>query len=97
MSECKTNAKIERIKDLFEDYECVILFKNFDYTDALVGVTMEGRAIYDYDKMVKWLMEKEGFTDELEAIEWIDYNTIRALPYAGDKAPLIMYSLEEQD
>ena len=97
MCECKTNAKIERIKDLFEDYECVILFKNFDYTDALVGVTMEGRAIYDYDKMVKWLMEKEGFTDELEAIEWIDYNTIRALPYAGDKAPLIMYSLEEQD
>lgn len=29
--------------------------------------------------------------DEIDAIEWIEYNTIRALPYAGDKAPVIVY------
>lgn len=33
-------------------------------------------------------------TDE-EAIEWIDYNTIRAIPYMGEKAPIVMYSLPE--
>ena len=43
--------------------------------------------------MVEWLVENESFT-ELEAIEWIDYNTIRALPYVGDKAPIIMYPIE---
>ena len=43
--------------------------------------------------MVEWLVKTEGFTEE-EAMEWIDYNTIRALTYAGSKAPIIMFPLE---
>lgn len=31
----------------------------------------------------------------LEAVEFIDYNTIRAIPYAGKYAPIIMEKLEE--
>ena len=30
-----------------------------------------------------------------EAIEWIEYNTIRALPYMGNKAPIIVKELPE--
>lgn len=74
-------------------YEGVIYFTNYSYDDALIGVTDDDRAVYDYDKMVEWLVKEEGFSD-IEAIEFIDYNTIRALPYAGDKAPIIMYPLE---
>lgn len=74
-------------------YEGVIYFTNYSYDDALIGVTDDDRAVYDYDKMVEWLVREENFT-ELDAIEWIDYNTIRALPYMGDKAPIIMYPLE---
>ena len=74
-------------------YRGVIYFTNYSYDDALIGVTDDDRAVYDYDKMVEWLMKTEGFSD-MEAIEWIDYNTIRALPYAGDKAPIIMFPLE---
>ena len=46
-----------------------------------------------YQEIYKQIPETEGFTEE-EAIEWIDYNTIRALPYAGSKAPIIMYPIE---
>lgn len=74
-------------------YEDVVILSNYSYDSALIGVTEDGRAVYDYDKMVAWLVETEGFTEE-EAIDWIDYNTIRALPYFGDKAPLIMYPLQ---
>lgn len=81
-------------KILEAGYADVILLANYSYDDALIGVTEDGRAVYDYDKMVAWLVETEGFT-ELEAVEWIDYNTIRALPYMGDKAPLIMYPLPD--
>ena len=81
-------------KILASGYEDVVLLANYSYDTALIGVTEDGRAVYDYDKMVAWLMETEGFT-ELDAIEWIDYNTIRALPYLGDLAPLIMYPLPE--
>lgn len=73
-------------------YEDVVILANYSYDTALLGVTEDGRAVYDYEKMIRWLIDTEGWTQE-EAIEWIEYNTIRALPYMGDKAPLIMYPL----
>ena len=80
----------EKLLDM--GYEDVVIFKDYSYDDALIGVTEDNRAVYDFDKMVAWLMETEGFTQD-EAIEWIEYNTIRALGYAGDDAPIIMYPL----
>lgn len=74
-------------------YEDVIYLTNYSYDDALIGISDDNRAVYDYDKMVEWLVKEEGFTEE-EAIEWIDYNTIRSLPYMGEKAPIIMYPIE---
>ena len=35
----------------------------------------------------------EEFTEE-EAVDWIDYNTIRALHYMGSQAPIVMYPIE---
>lgn len=75
-------------------YEDVIILKNYSYDDALIGVTEDNRAVYDFDKMVGWLVDNHGLTDE-DAVEWIEYNTIRALPYFGDKAPIIMWRLHE--
>jgi hypothetical protein len=43
--------------------------------------------------MVKWLVENKKVT-EADAIEWIEYNTIRALGYMGEQAPIIMYPLD---
>ena len=81
----------ERLLDA--GYEGIKYLTNYTYDDALVGVSEDGRAIYDYDKMIKWLMEEEDWNYE-EAAEWVDYNTIRALPYMGNDAPIIMYKLE---
>lgn len=81
-------------KILEAGYESVVIFSDFSYDDALIGVTEDERAVYDFDKMVDWLMEEEGWSQE-EAIEWIEYNTIRALPYMGPKAPIVMYPLAE--
>ena len=65
---------------------------NYDYSGAFIGVSTDNRAVYDYEKMVEWLISTEGFTEE-EAIEWIDYNTLRAIGYFGEDAPIIMYSI----
>ena len=67
----------------------------FSYDSALIGVSHDDRAIYDYDLMVEWLMEDQGFTEE-EAVEWIDYNTIRALPYMGADGPIVLYRFWEE-
>lgn len=77
---------------LNEGYENVTYLVNYSYDDALIGVSWDGRAIYDFEKMVDWLMKEEGWSDN-DAIEWIEYNTIRGLPYMGDKAPIVMYPL----
>ena len=41
-------------------------------------------------------MEKENWPME-DATEWINYNTIRSLPYMGEDAPIIMNRLEDVD
>lgn len=76
-------------------YEDVKFLVNESYDDALIGVSDDGRAIYDYDKMVNWLMNKYDWSVE-EAVEWVDYNTIRALPYFGEGAPIIMFALPQE-
>ena len=68
-------------------------FAGPNYEDALIGVSEDNRAVYDYDLMVESLMDHDDMTYE-EAIDWIDFNTIRSLPYAGSSAPIIMYRLE---
>ena len=92
MNELKTENDV---RELIEDYEFedVIIFSNPDYASAFVGISEDNRAIYDYEKMVKFLMDKDSITD-IEAVEFIDYNTIRALPYFGENAPIIMYRLD---
>lgn len=74
------------------DHNEAIVFDRPDYDDAIIGVTDEGQVIYDFDLMVKCLMDSDGL-GELESIEFIEYNTIRALPYAGEKAPIIMHKI----
>lgn len=48
----------ERILDAgFED---IIILKNFSYDSALIGISDDGRAVYDFELMIEWLMNEEG-------------------------------------
>lgn len=84
-------SAIDKLLDY--EYEDVLIFDGEEYDDALIGVTTDNRAVYEFEKMVECLMNKYGWSD-IDAIEWIEYNTIRSLPYFGAKAPIIIYSLE---
>lgn len=64
-----------------------------EYNDAVIGYTTDGRLVYDYDKMVACLVKQDDM-EEIEAMEWIDYNTVRSLPYIPE-APVIIYMTEE--
>ena len=84
----------EKVRDALCEmgHEGAVIFDAPDYDDAIIGVTDEGRVVYDYDAMVRNLMQQDGMTED-EAIEFIEYNPMRALPYAGLTAPIIMYPL----
>lgn len=81
----------ERLMDA--GYEGIKYLVNEGYDDALIGVSEDGRAVYDFDKMVEWLVEKYGWS-EIESVEWIEFNTLRALPYMGSDTPIIMYPID---
>lgn len=52
-------------KEEFEElYPDTVVYSNPSYETALVGVTMEGVAVYDYEKMVQYLVDTDGMTEE---------------------------------
>jgi len=81
----------ERIEN--EGYEDVITFDNPSYDNAFIGVTTNNVAVYDFDKMVEWLVQKEDMSYD-EAVEFICYNDSF---YYGEGYPIIIYSLTEQN
>ena len=68
-----------------------VLFSNPSYSNALIGISTDGKAIYDYDKMIEELSSEDDISYE-EAAEFIDYNTIGSLPPSESKYPIIMYN-----
>lgn len=55
------------------------------YDDALLGVTFDGRAIYDQEHVIRCTMTADGMTFE-DAVEWHEFNTFCV--YNGPKTPL---------
>ena len=81
-------------KDILMDqgFENFLIFENPDYDSAIIGITENNQVVYDYEKMIEHLMQEDDIDYE-EAVDFISYNTIRSLPYAGEGAPIIMYSI----
>ena len=71
------------------------MFENPSYDEAIIGIDSNERVVYDFDKMVGCLMKEDGMSYE-DAIEFIEYNTIRAIPYAGGQAPIVFFPLEDK-
>lgn len=71
-----------------------IVFENPSYDSAIIGYDeATSRIIYDYELMAEYLMEHDGMSYE-EAIEFIDYNTLRAMPYYPN-GPIVMRGLSD--
>jgi hypothetical protein len=64
------------------------------YKEAIIGVHEDGKhVVYSYERLVGALSEAYGSTED--AVAWIDYNTIRAIPYMPQEyAPIIIYEVE---
>lgn len=72
-------------------YEDVIIFEDPSYDSAFIGVTNSNQAIYDYEKMIEYLIRVDNMTYE-EAADFISYNSSY---YYGDEYPLILYAYDE--
>lgn len=89
-----TELKAQLVEGGHEDS---ILLENPSFYKAIVGV-IDGHVVYSYSRMVECMTEEYvgcGVPEseaEDEAREWIEYNTMRAIPYMkhDGKEPYIL-------
>ena len=72
-----------------------IVFDNPAFDDSIVGYTEDDCVVYDYDEMISELTASEDISYD-DAMEFIEYNTIRAIPYAGEHKPIIIYRVDRE-
>lgn len=83
-------------KDLTEfleslEQDTIVLDPEY-FDNAITGITDDGRLIYSYDKLIEAYMAGENCGYE-DAVDWIEYNTLRAIPYMGEKRPIVSMPL----
>ena len=80
----------EHIKN---NYDGAVLFDNPSFDNSIIGISTNNNIIYDLTSMVDELAEDDNMSYE-EALEFIDYNTLRTIPYIieGNK-PIVMTEL----
>lgn len=86
----------EKISDMVMDedeLDRIIILEGDEFADGAIGLTEDHCVVYSYDKLVDSLSKEYGSTTD--AIEWIEYNTIRSLPYMSSygNVPIIMHEL----
>jgi len=87
-------------EEFIEQYELedsVVLLEPWDeFSGGIVGVTEDRcHVIYGYNALVESL-SKAWNSDPQDAIEWIDFNTIRQLPYMPESTrPIIMEEIND--
>ena len=77
-------------KFLEENSPDSVIFNDPAFDNSIVGLSSEGNLVYDLQKMIEELAENDKISTD-EAHEFIDYNTMRILPYiASSKKPVIV-------
>lgn len=93
----ESNAIFNSVDDLREylieqGHEDTVFFENPSFVTAITGISDSGQLIYDYELMIAAAMEEEKW-DIDETIEWIEYNTLRSIPYMGEKHPIVSFPI----
>lgn len=67
-----------------------VIFDDPAFDNSIVGLSSEGNLVYDLQKMIEELATDDNISTD-EAYEFIDYNTMRILPYiSSNKKPIIV-------
>jgi hypothetical protein len=72
------------------DDEALLLDPQDTYNGCIVGTTMDGRAVYDAEKVIDAGILLFG--DYESSSEWHNYNTFNA--YHGEMTPIFMFTID---
>ena len=100
----------EELKAIIADMVCdddelnsIIVLEGDEFADGCIGISTDNHLTYGYEKLVESLMDAYMKNDNVTedeartmAIDWLEYNTIRSLPYmkSAGHEPIIIRELE---
>lgn len=89
----------QTITDIVTEQDLDVVFlEPAEYDNAIIGLYWDDNGTphiaYDKDKILDMHI-KDGMSED-EAEEFFSYNTIRALPYMGASAPIIIEVMKEE-
>ena len=74
------------IESLPED---TIVFSEPSYNNSIIGVTWDGRAVYDFHCMVRELMQNENMTED-EAEDFLNFNVLGSI--GSPDSPIVVFT-----
>lgn len=85
---------VDELREYLEaqKHEETLFFENPSFVKAITGITDSGQLIYDYYLMIDAAMEEEGWDYE-DAVDWIEYNTLRSIPYMEGARPIVSFPI----
>ena len=93
------NTLRESLEDKYVDYEQTekpLMFDNPSFDKSVIGISLDNRLVYDLESMVEEYMEDNN-CDYDTALEFIEYNTLRALAYNSDESKPIVIEYTKKD
>ncbi len=102
-----TNVELkDKISEIIMDDDIldrVVVLEGDEFADGVIGISIDDRLVYSYEKLVDSLAKsymqgdiKEEDEARSAAIDWLEYNTIRSLSYMesqGSNAPIIIHEM----
>lgn len=86
---CSENELRDYLAEVCPD---ALMFENPSFNDAIVGISSDGALVYSMDLMCEQFA-RENECDYMEALDFITYNTLRAIGYAsGGVKPVVIES-----
>ena len=82
-----TREEVNQYADSID--EQIIVFDNPNFDNSIIGISYDNRVIYDYQLMIQDLIKQDDINEE-DAVDFIDYNTLRSLNYM-DNGPIILF------
>lgn len=70
-----------------------LVFENPAYESAFIGVSSCGKAIYDHQLMIEYLVTNDEMDYE-EAADFVSYGTLRSLGYY-ENSPIVLFRIIE--
>ena len=77
----------DELREYLEEqrHEGTTFFENPSFVKAITGITESGQLIYDYEP---YYAGEYGWEYD-DAVDWIEENTLRTIPYMGSVHPIV--------